>query len=274
MAGREVILGAYVERPAKPYNAAYGTFYDAIKDIQRQNTMTLMRLQKFLSAAGVCSRRKGEELIAKGDVRVNGKVVTVPGTQVDSMKDSVSVHGKTVRVQEENIYIALHKPVHYESTCQTKHERIVLDLVDIPQRIYPVGRLDKDSEGLILLTNDGRIHHGLSHPSFEHEKEYVVGVKKDLSDDDLRNMEGGMRLADFQTQPCRVKRLDRKSFKIVLKEGKNRQIRKMVEHLGNDVLFLKRVRIAHIPLGNLKPGKWRLLNVKEVTDLMNILGLT
>lgn len=236
--------------------------------------MTMMRLQKFLSAAGVCSRRKGEELIARGDIRVNGNVVTVPGTQVDTQTDTVSVNGRTVRIQEENLYIALYKPVDYESTCRKKQDPIVLDLVDIPQRVYPVGRLDKDSEGLILLTNDGKIHHRLSHPSFEHEKEYKVGVKKNLSDEDLRIMAGGMTLDEFKTQPCRIKRLDSKGFMIVLKEGKNRQIRKMVEQRNNEVQFLKRTRIAHIRLGNLTPGQWRFLSVKEVSDLMKILGFT
>ncbi len=238
--------------------------------------MTVMRLQKFLSAAGVCSRRKGEELIACGRVSVNGQVVTAPGTQVDDLKDRVSVDGKTVGVREEQIYIALHKPVNVESTCRKRDGgkgAIVLDLLDVDERVYPVGRLDKDSEGLILLTSDGRIHHALSHPSFQHEKEYVVTVNRSLSDEDIRKMAGGMDLGEFRTRPCHVKRLSEKTFRIILKEGKNRQIRKMAEATGHQVMTLKRVRISHIRLGNLKPGAWRHLSAEEVGTLLKTLGL-
>jgi 23S rRNA pseudouridine2605 synthase/23S rRNA pseudouridine2604 synthase len=234
--------------------------------------MEAMRLQKFLSAAGFCSRRKGEEWIAQGVVSVNGKVVDVPGTKIDPVHDTVMVKGVHVTLKEESIYIALYKPVNYECTCRKKNEPIVTDLVDIPQRIYPVGRLDKDSEGLILLTNDGRIHHTLSHPSFEHEKEYVVGLKQKISDGDLQKMAGGMTLESFNTRPCRVKRLSDKLFSIVLKEGKNRQIRRMVEGVENQVASLKRVRISHIRIGGLKPGEWRHLTAKELTELMISLG--
>lgn len=229
--------------------------------------MTMMRLQKFLSAAGVCSRRKGEELIARGDVRVNGTVVTTPGTQVDAATDTVAVRGRVVRIKEETVYLALNKPVNVESSCRKRHDPIVLDFIDLPQRLYPVGRLDKDSEGLILLTNDGRIHHLLSHPSFEHEKEYRVTVKNNLSDDDLRAMAAGMTLPEFTTRPCTVTRLDRNAFTIILKEGKNRQIRRMVEARGNTVTTLKRTRIAHIRLGTLKPGQWRHLTDTEKKKL-------
>lgn len=237
--------------------------------------MAQMRLQKFLSTAGVCSRRKGEEWIAKGDIAVNGQVVTTPGTQVDPDTDTIAVRGRVVRLSEDHVYIALNKPVRYESTCKNdkSRERTVLDLVNVPQRVYPVGRLDKDSQGLILLTNDGRIHHRLSHPSFEHEKEYVVGAKTDLSDDDLAAMARGMHLSEFETQPCRIKRIDPKTFSIILKEGKNRQIRKMVSALNNEVRFLNRIRIAHIRLGALKPGAWRHLTAKELSLLLKSVGI-
>lgn len=239
--------------------------------------MTLMRLQKFLSASGVCSRRKGEEMIALGRVSVNGRIVDVPGTQIDDLKDVVSVDGKIVGVKETDIYIALNKPVNVESTCKKNDgERrgiIVLDLVGMDERVYPVGRLDKDSEGLILLTNDGRIHHALSHPSFEHEKEYVVGVRRSISDEDIKTMSKGMDLGEFRTRPCHVKRLSEKTYRIILKEGKNRQIRRMAEAVGHQVVSLKRVRISHIRLGNLKPGKWRYLSADEVDQLMKVVGI-
>jgi len=239
--------------------------------------MTVMRLQKFLSASGVCSRRKGEELIAQRRVSVNGKIVDVPGSQVDDQKDVVQVDGKTVGFKEANIYIALNKPVNVESTCRKNDKErngtIVLDLLGMDERVYPVGRLDKDSEGLILLTNDGRIHHGLSHPSFQHEKEYVVRVKRGISDEDIQTMSRGMDLGEFRTRPCRIKRLSENSYRIILKEGKNRQIRRMAEAVGHQVVSLKRDRICHIRLGNLKPGEWRYLSEEDVGELMKILGI-
>ena len=238
--------------------------------------MAVMRLQKFLSAQGVCSRRKGEELIAQGRVTVNGKVPDTPGTLVDDATDQVRVDGKPVGIRTENLYIALHKPVNVESTCRKRGQKgpaIVLDFLDLDERVYPVGRLDKDSEGLILLTTDGRIHHALSHPSFQHEKEYVVTVERPIAEAELRTMAGGMELAEFRTRPCQVKRVSEKTFRIILKEGKNRQIRKMAEAAGHRVLTLKRVRISHIRLGDLKAGAWRHLSQAEVDKLLKSLGL-
>lgn len=233
--------------------------------------MELMRLQKFLAAAGVCSRRKGEEFIQKGLVKVNGHIVTTPGTKVDSSKDSVEFGGKKVEIKKDYLYIALNKPVNYETTCKKTNGKIVLDIVKIPERIFPVGRLDKDSEGLILLTNDGRIHHLLSHPSFEHEKEYVVTAKKRVSDEELKQMADGMKLTEFTTYPCLVRRISPNSFNIVLKEGKNRQIRRMVEGVGNEVVKLQRIRISNIRLGALAPGKWRYLSGPEEKKLLDTL---
>ncbi len=161
--------------------------------------------------------------------------------------------------------------MNYETTCKRTRGKIVLDIVKIPERIYPVGRLDKDSEGLILLTNDGRLHHRLSHPSFEHEKEYEVTTKKRIPDQAIAKMAGGMRLKEFQTMPCKIERLSPDSFNIILKEGKNRQIRKMVEFTGNEVLKLKRKRITNIKLGQLQTGKWRHLSEKEIKDLISII---
>ena len=236
--------------------------------------MNEMRLQKFLSAAGLCSRRQGETLIAQGRVTVNGNVVDTPGVRVDGAKDQVRVDGAPVVLKQQNMYIALYKPVNCESTCRKNNGSIVLDLVDVPERVYPVGRLDKDSEGLILLTDDGRIHHTLSHPSFEHEKEYVVGLKRKISDRELQTMAGGMVLEEFKTRPCYVKRLSDQTFRIILKEGKNRQIRKMAAAVGHEVRTLKRVRIADIRLGDLKPGAWRHLSDVEVRKLLAALGLS
>ena len=233
--------------------------------------MPLMRLQKFLSAAGVCSRRKGEEYIQSGRVAVNDQVVVELGTKVDPAVDRVQVDGKPVQYSQPLIYIALNKPPHYVTSCSHPGEKIVLDLVNVTQRVYPVGRLDKDSTGLLLLTNDGRLHHKISHPSFDHEKEYDVTVAKPISDGALRKMAAGLPMMETQTRPARVHRTSVRRFRIVLQEGKNRQVRRMVRKVGNQVLGLKRVRIANVKLGSLKPGAWRHLTPNEKTELLSIL---
>lgn len=230
-----------------------------------------VRLQKFLSMAGVCSRRKGEEYIKKGLVKVNGSVVTELGTKIDPEKDRVEFQGRCIEAKEELLYIALNKPEGYVTTCDQAGEKIVLDLVDIPERVYPVGRLDKDSTGLLLLTNDGRIHHRLSHPSFDHEKEYDVTVEKNISDAALKQMAKGLPIMGTKTRPAQIKRISSKRFLIVLKEGKNRQIRRMVEKMGNEVTGLKRIRISNIRLGNLAKGAWRYLSEKEKKSLLKAL---
>ena len=222
-----------------------------------------MRLQKFLSSAGVCSRRKGEELIVAGKVAVNGKTIFVLGTKIDPEQDQVEVEGKVIKPSQALIYIALNKPVDYVTSCSHPGEKVVVDLVDIAERIYPVGRLDKDSTGLLLLTNDGRIHHRLSHPSFDHEKEYDVTVARPISDGALKKMRDGLPLMGTRTRPARISRLSARRFRIVLQEGKNRQIRRMVRKVGNEVTRLQRKRFAGIKLGNLAPGKWRYLTAKE-----------
>jgi pseudouridine synthase len=229
--------------------------------------MALMRLQKFLSAAGVCSRRQGEVYIKKGLVRVNGVVVTAMGTQVDPQKDKVVFEGRSVGVSEDMVYIALNKPVDYVTSCHQPTDKIVLDLVALKQRIYPVGRLDKDSTGLLLLTNDGRLHHRLSHPSFDHEKEYVVTTPRPIEDSALKRLASGLKLNGRKTRSAKVKRLAPDRFAITLKEGRNRQIRRMVGQVGHGVAALERVRIANVKLGRLKSGAWRHLEPPEVADL-------
>ncbi len=226
-----------------------------------------MRLQKFLSAAGVCSRRKGEEYIRAGRVQVNGAAVTELGSKVDPEADRVAVDGKPVSLTETLVYIALNKPKGVVTSCDHPGKRIVIDLVKIPQRIFPVGRLDKDSVGLLLLTNDGPLHHQLSHPSHDHEKEYEVTVEKPISDGALRAMSRGMQILGSKTRPAHVTRLSPDRFRIVLKEGKNRQIRRMVQKVGGEVAELKRIRIANIRLGDLPQGKWRHLTEAEKKGL-------
>lgn len=230
--------------------------------------MPLIRLQKFLSMAGVCSRRHGERFIMEGKVAVNGKPVIQLGTSIDPNKDRITVDGKIVSSQTRMIYIALHKPKGYITSCHHPGKKIVLDLLPIKQRIFPVGRLDKDSTGLLLLTNDGRLHQRLSHPSYNHEKEYIVTVKQPISDRELTIMADGMKILGKTTRPAQIKRLSDVMFGVILQEGRNRQIRRMVQKIGNKVKELKRIRITHIHLGNLKEGQWRFLASGEVKLLM------
>ena len=230
-----------------------------------------MRLQKYLSGAGFCSRRKGEEYIKDGLVMVNDQVVTELGTKVDPEADRVEVDGTRVEADQKKVYIALNKPREYVTSCNHPGEKIVLDFVDIPERIYPVGRLDKDSTGLLLLTNDGRLHHRLSHPSFDHEKEYEVTVASHITDGALKSLEKGMPMMGTKTRPAKIRRISSKRFRIILKEGKNRQIRRMVGKVGGRVIGLKRIRISNIKLGKLSEGSWRHLGEKEKEGLLNIL---
>lgn len=221
-----------------------------------------------MSAAGVCSRRKGEELIVAGKVAVNGEIVVELGTKIDPDQDQVEVDGRPVRPSHSLIYIALNKPKDYVTSCSHPGEKVVVDLVDISERIYPVGRLDKDSTGLLLLTNDGRIHHRLSHPSFDHEKEYDVTVARPIPDGALKKMSDGLPLMGTKTRPARITRISPRRFRMVLQEGKNRQIRRMVRKVGNEVTRLQRKRFASVKLDNLPPGKWRYLSSSEKKALL------
>ena len=233
--------------------------------------MTEMRLQKFLASAGACSRRKGERFIKEGRVKVNGISVFELGTKVDPDKDFIELDGQPVSVKFKPIYIALNKPKGYVSSCYQKNQKTVTDLVDIPERVYPVGRLDKNSTGLLLLTNDGHLHYRLSHPSFNHEKEYEVTVAKPLLEGALRKLAQGLPLMGTKTRPARVKRISSQCFLIVLQEGKNRQIRRMLRKVGNQVTDLKRLRIANIKLGSLPAGRWRYIVKREKDQLLKML---
>jgi 23S rRNA pseudouridine2605 synthase/23S rRNA pseudouridine2604 synthase len=233
--------------------------------------MPLVRLQKYLSSVGFCSRRRGEVYIQEGKIRVNGVVVTELGTKVDPEKDTVEAEGRLLSRKPPLLYIALNKPKGYVTSCEQKNERLVVDLIDISQRIYPIGRLDKDSTGLLLLTNDGEIHHRLLHPSFDHEKEYDVTVARNISDHALKTMAEGMVIMGKKTRPATVRRLSNKRFRIKLKEGRNRQIRRMVAKTGNHVIRLKRISVANIRLNDLPEGSWRHLSEKEKRELLDAL---
>lgn len=236
--------------------------------------MALVRLQKFLSESGACSRRSGEMHILAGDVTVNGSVVVALGTKIDPENDTVCLNGRTVTRSKAHIYVMLNKPEGVVTSCSHRGAKVVTDLVNLPQRLFPVGRLDKDSTGLLLLTTDGRIHHRLSHPSFDHEKEYDVTVQKPLADADLAAMQKGIPLSGVLTRTARVRRVSDSRFRIVLMEGRNRQIRRMVAALDNRVVRLERIRVADLKLGNLAKGAWRYLRRDEIHRLLKRLGLT
>ena len=230
--------------------------------------MPFVRLQKYLADAGVCSRRAGEGLIREGRVSVNGEIITQLGTKIDPAADRVLVDGIAVGRISGRIYIALNKPKGYVSSCKHRGQQVVVDLVDLPTRLFPVGRLDKESVGLLLLTNDGRLHHQLSHPGFDHEKEYEVSLQRPITDAELKQMEKGIVLKGRRTRPAVVKRLSGRRFRIILKQGRNRQIRRMARHLGHHVSRLKRIRMANVKLGKLPSGAWRYLTETETKQLL------
>jgi 23S rRNA pseudouridine2604 synthase len=224
-----------------------------------------MRLNKYISEAGLCSRREADALIAEGRVTINGKPAEL-GTQVGE-EDIVCIDGSRVGEAKKHVYIALNKPVGIECTTARVPGNIV-DFVNYPERIFPIGRLDKSSEGLILLTNNGDIVNELLRSENKHEKEYVVSVKQPVTEDFLEGMSGGVPILGRMTSPCRVRRSGKFVFNIVLTQGMNRQIRRMCEYFGYDVTRLQRVRIINLKLGNLKVGQWRKLKIEEVRALL------
>ena len=233
--------------------------------------MPMVRLQKFLSSAGVCSRRQGEEYIKKGYVKVNGEVVIELGTKVDPTRDRIEIDRELIKEAQNRVYIVLNKPEGYVTSCKQPEDKIVLDLIDIPERIFPVGRLDKASTGLLILTNDGLLHHRISHPSYDHEKEYEVVLAKPIPNGALKKMEQGLPMMSTKTRSAKIEKISPTRFRIVLREGKNKQIRRMVRKVGNRVIRLKRIRISNIRLATLAEGQWRYLTEKEKKGLINML---
>ena len=225
-----------------------------------------MRLNKYLAETGACSRRQADQWIDAGRVTVNG-TRAVLGTQVDD-GDDVQVDGQPLRAKPKRVYLALNKPVGIECTTDRDVPGNIVDFVGYPERIFPIGRLDKDSEGLILLTNDGNIVNTILRAEHEHEKEYLVAVDRPLTPAFLAGMAAGVPILDTVTNPCRVTQVGRNTFRIVLTQGLNRQIRRMCEHFDYRVRRLQRVRIMHIQLGRLPVGHWRNLTPAEVKPLL------
>ena len=225
-----------------------------------------IRLNKFLSDAGYCSRREADRLVEQGVVKVNGKTA-VMGQKV-TINDSIMVKGKNISREDEQILIALNKPVGIECTTDLNNPDNIVDFINFDKRIYPIGRLDKNSQGLILLTNDGSIVNNILKGSNYHEKEYVVTVDKPITDDFIKKMSTGVRILDQVTRPCKVTKVKNHVFNIVLTQGLNRQIRRMCGELGYNVQKLKRIRIMNIELGNLPVGQYRKVTDSELKELM------
>jgi 23S rRNA pseudouridine2604 synthase len=225
-----------------------------------------VRLNKYISETGVCSRREADKWIEQGRVSCNG-VTAVLGTQVAD-GDEVRIDGKPIGAKKKHIYIALNKPPGITCTSESHVERNIIDLVGHAERIFPIGRLDKDSEGLILLTNNGDIVNEILRVENNHEKEYIVTVERAITDLSLSMMAGGVRIMGEMTRKCRVERVNQQSFRIVLTQGLNRQIRRMCSALGYQVRRLQRVRIMHIHLGQMGAGKWRNLTTAELAGLL------
>lgn len=235
-----------------------------------------------MSQAGICSRRKAEEYIAKGGVFVNGEKAHI-GQVIDPETDEVKLQDTVVEAQKNLVYYVFNKPRGVVTTCKSDEKQTgILDVVDIKERVFPIGRLDKDTNGLIILTNDGRLSNYLIHPRYQHEKEYLVEVYGKITDKALEIMRNGVKLdmSDrgehrkiYKTQPTQIQRLSSSRFSIILREGKNRQIRRMVKAVGFDIKRLSRIRIENITLGKLAEGDWRPMSRKEKENLFERLGV-
>ena len=229
-----------------------------------------IRLNRYISLSGFCSRRKADEHIENGEVTIDGERAEV-GARVQSGQQ-VLINEIPLTPETEKIYIALHKPLYITCTADKDDPDNVIDYLSYPKKIFPIGRLDKMSTGLLLLTNDGDLTYHLLRTSGFHEKEYIVTVNKAITEDFLQKMQSGVRLSDAVTLPCRIQKIDERTCSITLTQGLNRQIRRMCEACGYRVKTLERIRIENIHLGDLEKGKWRHLSEEEKTTLLeNIL---
>ena len=243
--------------------------------MEKEAENEMMRLQKFLSEAGVASRRKSEEYILDGKVTVNGKVVNQLGIKINPKKDKVCFLGNEVNLEEEKVYILLNKPIGYVTTLKEQFGRdSVMDLVKVKQRVVPVGRLDMYTSGALILTNDGDFVYKVTHPKHEITKTYVVTVNGIIADEEIYKLQNGVYIDDYMTRPAKVKILktdkekDISRVRIEIHEGKNRQVRKMCEAVGRKVLALHRTKIGNVNLEGLPIGKWRYLTFREVNEII------
>lgn len=233
------------------------------------------RLQKFMATCGVASRRKCERLIEEGMVKVNGITITELGFKVDSNKDLVMVSDKIIHEEERKVYIAINKPKGcLTASSDDRGRKTVIDLLSFPERVFPVGRLDFETSGLLIITNDGEIFNKIMHPREKIDKTYIAKVTGIPSEEEILKLESGVDIGGYITAPAKVKLLGiegkTSNLKITIHEGKKRQVRKMCKYTGHPVIDLKRVSIGEIKLGELKEGQWRYLTSKELNYLMNL----
>lgn len=228
-----------------------------------------MRINKFISETGFCSRREADRLVESGKVTING-VKAELGSQAED-GDDVRINGQPIKEKRKHVYIALNKPVGITSTTERHIQGNIVDFVGHKERIFPIGRLDKDSEGLILMTNDGDIVNRILRAEGRHEKEYIVTVDREVTPSFLRGMSTGVKILGEMTLPCTVTRISDRVFRIILTEGKNRQIRRMCSAFGYEVRKLKRIRIMNIHLGEQVTGTWRELTPAEKSELSSLL---
>lgn len=232
-----------------------------------------MRLNNYISSTGMCSRREADKLILQNKVLINGKIAKI-GQSINE-GDIVKVNGKIIKPKKTNIYIALNKPVGITCTTERHIKGNIIDYINYPERIFPVGRLDKPSEGLIILTSDGSIVNKILRSENNHEKEYVVTVNKDITSDFLYKMSNGVTIfnpvtnKNVTTKKCKITKVNNRTFKIILTQGYNRQIRRMCEAFNYEVKKLQRIRIMNLTLKGIAPGKWRKLTEKEVKGLID-----
>ncbi len=222
-------------------------------------------LNKYISSTGVCSRREADKWIEAGRIKINGKVAQKGNRVTD--QDKVSIDGKPLKNKPQKIYIALHKPAGITCTTDRRDRDNIVDFVNHKKRIFPIGRLDKPSTGVILMTNDGDIVNKILRAENSHEKEYIVGVDRVITNDFIKKMSNGVPILGTKTKRCKVEKIGRSLFKITLTQGLNRQIRRMCEHFGYNVRTLKRVRIMNMDLADLRVGKWRNLTQSELKAL-------
>ena len=237
--------------------------------------MEEIRLQKYIADCGITSRRKAEELIKQGKIKVNGQIVYELGTKINPQKDIVLYQNEKIKQKQKNVYILLNKPIGYVTTVKDQFERpSVLDLVKVKQRVVPVGRLDMYTSGALILTNDGDFVYQVTHPKHEIDKTYTVTIKGIVTEQDVELLKNGVKIEDYTTKPAKVKILktdlekNSSRLEIIIHEGKNRQIRKMCEAVGYPVLALHRSKISGIGVKDLPLGKWRFLSKQEVERIL------
>lgn len=229
------------------------------------NNDNTVRINKAISSSGYCSRRQADTLIESGKVRINGKIAEL-GDRVTE-EDEITVNGKVINEENKHVYLILNKPIGITCTTDRRILGNVIDFINYPKRIFHVGRLDKPSQGLLLMTNDGDIVNKILRAEYEHEKEYIVHVDRPVTSSFIQKMGAGVPILDTVTKRCKVEKISRFSFRIILKQGLNRQIRRMCEHFGYSVESLNRVRLMHIELGDLPIGEWRYLTKEEWNKL-------